>query len=112
MTVKEAIEKANILRPNDVPDELKVDELLRLDMEYADFMDSDCYQDGENTVLIVPEPYSALYVSFTMAFIDSAQEDSALYANDSSAFANDEARFKAWYGRNFRRKGANWRVGL
>lgn len=111
MKIRECIDRADILRPNDVPDELKVDALMRLDTELADLIDSDSHLAGDDTELIVPFPYDALYISFMKAYIDNAQEDSELYANDYAEYIADENKFKAWYSRNFQRKQiSGWRV--
>lgn len=111
MTIQNVIDMADVLRPNDVPSTLKVDALLRLDAEMAEFMDADCEVNGASTNLLVPYPYDYLYVSFMKAFIDNAQEDAALYANDMAEYQSDLDKFKAWHTHHYQRPQiSGWRV--
>ena len=55
----------------------------------------DWKEDG-NAVLIAPEPYSALYISWLKAKIDYANEEYESYATNQAQFEADFTEFKAW----------------
>ncbi len=55
----------------------------------------DWKEDG-NAVLVAPEPYSALYVSWLKAKIDYANEEYESYATNQAQFEADFTEFKAW----------------
>lgn len=55
----------------------------------------DWKEDG-NAVLIAPEPYSALYISWLKAKIDYANEEYESYATSQAQFEADFTEFKAW----------------
>ena len=46
--------------------------------------------------MIVPEPYSAIYISYLKAKIDYAQEEYESYGNNQAIFDDDMKNFKAW----------------
>lgn len=55
----------------------------------------DWKEDG-NAVLIAPEPYSALYLSWLKAKIDYVNEEYESYATNQAQFESDFAEFAAW----------------
>lgn len=108
MTVKEAIRKADELRPNAISEELKAGWIFEVEGELAEMMEVD---PPENTwpeldvQLLMPYPKDGMYIMYLCAMIDNANEETALYANDMvmAQAAMDEAR--AWWWRNnYKRK--------
>lgn len=84
MTIIEAINEVNNLKPNDYGNEDKIKWLYRLDQQIKqEICDTHRYNEGEteptlenydsqhtNTVLLVPAPYDELYIHFLAAQID------------------------------------------
>lgn len=103
MKLKEAIRKADALRPNPIDEELKATWVAELEGRVAETAGMDQPTDGwaeNDPELIMPYPYDDIYVFYVMAKIDFANEEMDLYANDS-VMANeriDEAL--AWWRRN------------
>lgn len=52
-----------------------------------------------DTVLIVPDPYSELYVHYLMAQIDYHNAEMARYTNSMSMFGASLSEFSNWYNR-------------
>lgn len=113
MTVREAIKRADALRPNTLESEYKTKWLRALESEYAEVMGVELPVDlwPEDQTLLMPEPHDESYVWALTAYIDLANEESELYANDRiTANAMIEAA-KAWWRRhNAPPYRGNWRV--
>lgn len=113
MNLLKAISDANILRPNDVPDEMKARWAFALEADIAEM-----YQvyPPENTwphdtELLAYPPYDDVYTLFLCAQIDNANEEVQLYANDSAIANNRLAEFKAAFRRENRYyPKTNWRT--
>lgn len=54
------------------------------------------WEDSQEQDLIVPEPYSAIYISYLKAKIDYAQEEYESYGNNQAIYEDDMKNFKAW----------------
>ena len=113
MNLLKAISDANVLRPNDVPDEMKARWALALDATIAEMyqvipQDNPWPNDIE---LLAYPPYDDIYTLFLCAQIDNANEEVALYANDATIANNRLAEFKAAFRRNNRYyPKTNWRT--
>ena len=99
MTVAEAINEINTLKPNSYGDEEKTRWLSRLDAQIRrEILDTHFPSDGESipaegpyaadTELLVPSPYDELYVHFLAAQID-------FYNREYGAFNATNAMFEA-----------------
>ena len=103
MTVKEAIKQADFLRPNAIDEELKALWLVEFDVEIAELKGVDVPENcwPEDQELLMEYPKQEIYVLYLMAKIDLANEESALYANDSAVANQAIAEAKAWWYRNY-----------
>jgi len=114
MTVKEAIARANEIRPNVLDDEQKARWLYGLDCDVAEMQDvdqPDFVWPEEDAELLMPAPHDNIYVLYLAAQIDYYNQESANYANDMAVFnaGYDDAR--AWWRRHNRpKKTGNWQV--
>lgn len=103
MTVKEAIRKADGLRPNAIPDETKAAWLLEVEGELAEMMETDIPDNlwpETDQELLMPYPKDGMYPLYLCAMIDIANEETALYANDMAVAQNAINEARAWWWRN------------
>ena len=113
MNLKQAINRADALRPNLIPDEMKASWINDLDCRIAELMGKDAPADvwPQDRTLLMPAPCDSIYEFYLMAMIDLAQQDSALYFNDMTVFNSLYTDAKCWYRRNHKPKASeNWRV--
>ena len=105
MTISEALDRADRMRPNAVHYDDKKRSLWKLETQFAEMIGDeipDWTNEEEDYELLIPAPYDQSYVYHLMAFIDHAQEETDLYMIDS-AMANQETKeAMAWYRRNVR----------
>lgn len=103
MKLKEAIRKADQLRPNTIEEEIKAQWVAEIEGRVAETAREPQPTDGwaeEDPVLIMPYPYDDIYVLFLMAKIDFANEEMDLYGDDS-VIANERVdNALAWWVRN------------
>ncbi len=110
MTVIEAIEILDKLRPNQykVPQKLrwlsdldgKVFEDIYLTHEDNEFEIFDRYTEDDMTKeLLIPEPYTEIYEHYLSAQIYYNNNEMARYSNAMIMFNNAFAEFGAWYNR-------------
>lgn len=113
MTLKEAIKKADEIRPNAISDELKAGWIHELEGQIAEMMGIPC---PENTFprdreLLMKAPRDNIYYLYAAAMIDHMQQDSELYYNDMTMFNAALTDAKGWYRRhNTPKCMGNWRV--
>ncbi len=119
MKIKEVIETAKSLRQGCVLSEKNairwlrtLDKTIKTEIhdtsEGADEnIDFDSY-DGE-TVLLVPEPYCELYISYLCAQIDRSVGELNRYNNEMSIFESTYQRYAAFYNRTHTPKGQNFK---
>ncbi|MBQ9631431.1 MAG: hypothetical protein IJV04_00735 [Lachnospiraceae bacterium] len=114
MTVKEAIRKADAMRPNAIPDETKAAWLYEVEGELAEMMDVDAPENSwpeTDAELLMPYPHDGMYALYLMAMIDNANEETALYQNDMVIAQNAINESRAWWWRNSsNRKGYTIKV--
>lgn len=118
MTVREAIDRANALKPNQYDDDLKMTWLSELDSRiYNDIFLT--HEDNpytlvgtvtkENeiafpytddaTMLLAEEPYDVLYVSYIKAKIDEYNEETTRYANSAAEYNSQYQDYARYYNR-------------
>lgn len=111
MTIKEAIDLVDKLKPNSYPYLVKVKWLSKLDGQiYREVFATHegnlaegfhGYDDAEpERILLVPYPYDAdIYTYFLQAQIDKENGEIAKYNQAITLFNTSYAAFQAWYNR-------------
>lgn len=109
MTIRQAIDRADELRPNALSDEMKLLWLAQLDgvlrgQILARHSGADPAGPGadapgaaDGTVLLAPEPYSAVYLYWLMAQVDLALGELTRYTNDMKLYNGALEDFAVWY---------------
>lgn len=119
MTIKEAINQADMLRAGNTCSEREkrlwlsaIDGIIKKEIidthegcENVSFSGYDTDTDGD-TVLIAPAPYDELYISYLMAKIDLACSEYAAYNNTNALFETQYRRFAAYWNRTHISNGA------
>jgi len=103
MKVKEAIKKADFLRPNAINEETKAEWVVKFDGEIAELMSVPVPELHwpEDQELLMPFPKDEIYPLYLMARIDLANEETALYQNDMIVANQAITEAKAWWYRSF-----------
>lgn len=115
MTLQEALDLADEMKPNMMERHTKVKHLCDLEqmifaeilMKHAHSEETETkpeYDDDTdpNTVLLVPDPYSRVYWLWLMTRIDIQNQEDARFNIDMSHFDNAYAEMSAWWTRTFR----------
>ena len=113
MTIQEALDTTNEMKPNMMSDELKLRYLTEIEQliweeivmkhEHPDTMNTKpAYKQNTDhqTELIVPDPYSMLYVYWLMSKIDVQNQEDARYNVDRAHFDNAYDTMSDWWTRN------------
>ena len=113
MRLKEAIKRADQMRPNTISEETKAGWLYELEGRIAHVRHTpqparvwptDC-------ALSMPPPYDYVYERYLCSMIDLANQETELYMNDAAFFEQTLADATAWWNRTHRPKpGKNWTV--
>lgn len=109
----EAIKKADLLRENMIPEEIKAEWIFNLECEFAEMMGIDTPENSfpANIELMMPYPYDESYYLYLITMIDYSNQDIAMYENSRVLSNESIQRAKAWYRRNHRpATSGNWRV--
>lgn len=117
MTVREAIDKADLLYPNVFSFSEKAEWLRELDMKlsaelfsrYPDHKDSEKETSGQytpDTRLLIEGPYENLYILFIVMKTDIVNSDTVRYQNSSALFNNEYLAFSNHYNRTHMIKSA------
>lgn len=121
MTIIEAINQIDILKPNTYSQEDKIKWLSTLDgiikreiidtHEGADKIVFDGYNEDTpiDTVLLVTAPYDDIYIKWLEVQIDYANADYGKYANSMIMYNNSYAAYSNFYNRNFMPKGRRFK---
>ena len=117
MTIIEALNYIDVLKPNTYSQTEKVRWLSRLDGRVKKEI-IDTHEGGEDvvfseytdetpldTVLLIPHPYDEIYALWLEAQIDYANAEYARYNNSISMFNASYASFENYYNRNHMPKG-------
>ena len=110
MTIEQAIEKIDKLKPNQIDDVDKVawldvlDRIVRAEVLKDGLETKEGYDENtpQDTVLLIPEPYSVVYLHWLASQIDMVNQEYAKYQNDYILFNNSYKEFAAWHTRTFR----------
>jgi hypothetical protein len=108
MTIREAIDQADALRPGTLPEAVRVQWLAQLDgtlrREVLALHEADAAAGTgadvstlDDTVLLAAEPYGALYLYWLAAQTDLAEGELARYANDMQLYNAALAAYAAAY---------------
>ena len=121
------------IRPNTMPDEMKVELLRDLDGELSEMFAADAppfppvpeeEEEEEietwpeangwpetDPVLLMPFPHDGVYVKYLCAQIDLINMESDVYQNDMIVYNTAMADARAWWRRNhLPRRNHNWKV--
>lgn len=121
MTLIEAINRIDVLKPNTYSQEEKVSWLSSLDgaikreiidtHEGADGVAFEGYNDltSLSTVLLVPEPYDDIYLRWLEAQIDYANGEYTRYNNVMKAYNGAYSAFSRYYNREHKPVGKKFK---
>ncbi len=113
MTLKEAIVKFDTEKSNTVPDELKIGWLSSLDSsvfhtlvlthENTDNISFSPYtaESSEDTVLIIPEPFTDIYFHYLAMKSDLYYSDINKYSVDLALYSSLYLDFERYYNRKY-----------
>lgn len=107
MTIKEAIDWADALRPNKLAAALKykwfsdLDGRIQTEVWGLDPEDTGPYtaSTDEETELLVPSPYDGIYVTYLCSMIDWGNGQYSDYNNGKAAYNDAFTQYAAWYRR-------------
>jgi len=108
MTVREAIDRCDALKPNQYSDDVKLTWLSELDNHiYNDIYltHEECIPHPvfpyteDDTVLLAESPYDELYPSYLKAKIDEMNEETTRYANSAAVYNSQYQDFARYYNR-------------
>lgn len=117
MTIAEAIERIDDLKPNNYTQHDKIVWLNQVDLlikreiidthEDGEDIEFSGYDDETNieTPLLVGDPYSTLYISWLETKIDYSNGEYAKYNNSATVFNTDYQNYERWYNRHHMPKG-------
>lgn len=113
MRIKEAITRADALRPNTLDEAQKAAWIYELEGRLAEVRRTPqpARTWPRDAALSMPPPYDNVYTLYLCAMIDLANQETALYADDMTVFNAAYGEAIAWWRRKHRpRPGRNWRV--
>ncbi len=113
MTLQEALDIIDEMKPNMMKRDLKIKYITEIEQLIHDeiLMNHEHTPEEETcpvyteetlpgTVLIVPDPYSMVYVYWVMTKIDMQNQEDARYNVDRSHFENEYDAMSDWWTRN------------
>lgn len=112
MTIKQAIARADALRPNALAEERKADWAEELEGRLALVMGTEvpARRWPQDRTLTMPAPYDSVYELYLCAMIDWANQETGLYANDMALFNAAWNAALAWWRREHDPdRGQSWR---
>ena len=112
MTIREAISRANPLKPNGYEDPIKVQWLDALDRKiyndiisahegYPDVFEGYSEKTNQDTVLLAPDDYAELYVYYIVSMIDYYNGETTRYVNDTRMYNSAYDSFVSYYNRTY-----------
>ena len=114
MTMREAIARADEIRPNTVGDETKAGWVHDLDGDFAETLQVAVPRNNwpDDRDLLMPHPADEVYPLYLCAMIDFAQQDMQQYQVDQAMYESARAQAAAWWRRTHRPRvtpcGARW----
>lgn len=114
MTLQEALDQVDELKPNMMSRKLKVKYLTEIEQlihdeivmahehtEEQEIRPAYSEDSDDGTVLIVPNPYSMVYVYWLMSKIDIQNQEDARYNIDRAHFENAYETMSDWWTRKY-----------
>ena len=109
MKLQEVLKRCDRLKPNQFEAAFKtewvnelegrvVDEVLRRSLDFQNYVFYP-YTDGEDSELIVPDPYSRIYLDWLFCQIDYYNQELERYNNSAAMFNAGYAEFQAYFRR-------------
>lgn len=121
MTIIEAINRLDKIKPNGYGQEDKIEWLSEIDGIVKQTV-TDTHEGGEDisftgydattpldTVLLIPSPYDSAYLDWLSAKIDFADGEYARYNNSMTRFNDTFLAFSRFYNRKYMPKGAKFK---
>ena len=101
MRLKEAVKRADELRPNAIGEERKAAWILELEGRLAQVRRAPppARTWPADAALAMPPPYDQVYERYLCAMIDLSNQETALYANDLALFEETYGAAVAWWRR-------------
>lgn len=105
MTVKEAIDQASVLRPNELGEEALSALLYELESSLATEVRGECPKGGcsavtvAETTLSAPAPFDRMYWAYLVSMIDLAAKDQDAYHMSSALYREARTAYARWYHR-------------
>ncbi len=113
MRLKEAIKRADALRPNVISEEQKAAWIYELEGKLAEMRHAPppIKTWPNDAPLAIPPPCDNVYELYLCAMICFANQETAQYANDMAVFNAAVSEARAWWRRHHRpHQVGNWRV--
>lgn len=121
MTIRQAIDKANSLRPNaldeadkvrflDTLDKMLFDEIFSKHKGFENIKRPDYTESGTGTELLAPDGYTEIYINWLFSKIDYIEQDYNLYNIDLAAFNADYKNLAGYINREHKNAGGNFAV--
>lgn len=110
MTIIEAINGIDTIKPNKYTQDQKIEWLKRLDGQVKEQV-IDTHEGGENVILedytiasvqtelLIPSPYDEVYINYLSMKIDFANGEYRKYNNSAVVYNTSLNEFKKWYNR-------------
>jgi hypothetical protein len=109
MTIIEAINGIDSLKPNTYTQDQKIEWLKRLDGQIKEQVIDTHEGEGVtlvdyttapiNTELLIPSPYDEIYINYMAMKIDFANGEYRKYNNSAMVYNNSLNEYKKWYNR-------------
>lgn len=112
MMLSDILARADGIRPNTIPAEVKAAWVYELEAEFAESMGLEIPESPfpDNGELLMPDAYSSSYVWHVCKNISAANKDTEVYALDSQVASQEKGRALAWYRRGHESKRRVWKV--
>ena len=114
MTLQQALDLADEMKPNMMKRDVKIKHLLDLEqMIYEEILLKHEHEEEQEvppdyddetdpgTVLLVPDPYSKVYWKWLIAQIDVQNQEDTRFNIDMAHFDNAYAEMSAWWNRTY-----------
>ena len=111
MKIKDAIHRADDIRPNPFPIDVKVQALAALDgkialeihlMDISEVQKFNYTEEDIEKELLVPFPHDKLYVDFLVAEIGFDNGEYNKYENDRAMFNQEYGEYLRWFARTYK----------
>lgn len=112
MRLSDAIERADLMRPNNVPEPDKRQWLWIVETEYAEMMGIEPpeWEELEDPELLLPERFEQVYIYYLASHIDHWQEEINLYQIDAMMAQQLDATIRSWWIRHGEPRAKSFRI--